>query len=92
MVEVITRQTDDIRRIVDEFSKFARMPELKRNNEDLCALIDSIITLQRAGQPTVSINFSKPKNPLMVSVDATLINQAITNVLKNAGEAMNLEC
>ena len=88
MVEVITRQTDDIRRIVDEFSKFARMPELKRNNEDLCALIDSIITLQRAGQPTVSINFSKPKNPLMVSVDATLINQAITNVLKNAGEAI----
>ena len=34
MVEVITRQTDDIRRIVDEFSKFARMPELKRKNED----------------------------------------------------------
>ena len=38
MVEVITRQTDDIRRIVDEFSKFARMPELKRKNEDICAL------------------------------------------------------
>ena len=57
MVEVITRQTDDIRRIVDEFSKFARMPELKRKNEDLCALIESIITLQQAGQPTVSINF-----------------------------------
>ena len=38
MVEVITRQTDDIRRIVDEFSKFARMPELKRKNEDLNVL------------------------------------------------------
>ena len=88
MVEVITRQTDDIRRIVDEFSKFARMPELKRKNEDLCALIESIITLQQAGQPTVSINFSKPDIPLVVSVDATLINQAITNVLKNAGEAI----
>ena len=88
MVEVITRQTDDIRRIVDEFSKFARMPELKRKNEDLCALIESIITLQQAGQPTVSINFSKPNISLVVSVDATLINQAITNVLKNAGEAI----
>ncbi len=88
MVDVITRQTDDIRRIVDEFSKFARMPELKRKNEDLCALIDSIITLQQAGQPTVSISFAKPKIPVMVSVDATLINQAITNVLKNAGEAI----
>ncbi len=88
MVEVITRQTDDIRRIVDEFSKFARMPELKRKNEDLCALILSIITLQQAGQPTVSINFSKPKIPIIISIDATLINQAITNILKNAGEAI----
>jgi len=88
MVKVITRQTDDIRRIVDEFSKFARMPELKRKNEDLCALVSSIITLQQAGQPTVSINFSKPKNPIILSIDATLINQAITNILKNAGEAI----
>ncbi len=88
MVDVITRQTDDIRRIVDEFSKFARMPELKRKNEDLGVLIESIITLQQAGQPNVSINFSKPKIPVIVSVDATLINQAITNILKNAGEAI----
>ena len=88
MVKVITRQTDDIRRIVDEFSKFARMPELKRKNEDLCALVSSIITLQRAGQPTVSINFSIPDNPIVLSIDSTLINQAITNILKNAGEAI----
>ena len=88
MVEVITRQTDDIRRIVDEFSKFARMPELKRKNEDLCALITSVISLQRAGQPTVSIKFSKPETPIIISIDATLINQAITNILKNAGEAI----
>ena len=37
MVDVITRQTDDIRRIVDEFSKFARMPELRRKKENLSA-------------------------------------------------------
>jgi len=88
MVEVITRQTDDIRRIVDEFSKFARMPELKRSDEDLGSLVLSIITLQQAGQPTVSINFMKPEVPIIISIDATLINQAITNILKNAGEAI----
>ena len=53
MVEVITRQTDDIRRIVDEFSKFARMPELKRKNEDLCALVD-INNLSSASWSTYS--------------------------------------
>ncbi len=88
MVEVITRQTDDIRRIVDEFSKFARMPELKRNNEDLSALVSSIISLQQAGQPEVAINFFKPESPILISIDATLMNQAITNILKNAGEAI----
>ncbi len=88
MVEVIARQTDDIRRIVDEFSKFARMPELKRNNENLSALVTSIISLQQAGQPEVSINFFKPESPIFISIDATLMNQAITNILKNAGEAI----
>ena len=88
MVNVITRQTDDLRRIVDEFSKFARMPELKRKDEDLNEIVGSIITLQQAGQPNVTINFSKPKSPIIISIDATLINQAITNILKNAGEAI----
>lgn len=88
MVEVITRQTDDIRRIVDEFSKFARMPKLKRKNEDICALVESIIALQRAGQPKVSINFIKPSTSIIIAIDATLINQAIINILKNAGEAI----
>ena len=88
MVNVITRQTDDLRRIVNEFSKFARMPELKRKDEDLNDIVASIITLQQAGQPNVTINFSKPKSPIIISIDATLINQAITNILKNAGEAI----
>ena len=64
------------------------MPELKRRDEDLGSLVSSIISLQQAGQPTVSINFTKPKAPIIISIDATLINQAITNILKNAGEAI----
>ena len=88
MVDVITRQTDDLRRIVDEFSKFARMPELRRRNEDINALVASTVSLQKAGQPNVTINFSKCDYPIDISIDATLINQAITNILKNAGEAI----
>ena len=88
MVDVITRQTDDIRRIVDEFSKFARMPELRRKNENLSALVESTVSLQQAGQPNVLINLSMPKLPVFTSIDATLINQALTNILKNAGESI----
>jgi two-component system nitrogen regulation sensor histidine kinase NtrY len=73
---------------VDEFSKFARMPELRRKNENLSALVESAISLQQVGQPNVSINLSKPKLPIVTSIDATLINQALTNILKNAGESI----
>ncbi len=90
MVEVITRQTNDLRRIVDEFSKFARMPELKRRNEDFNALVSSAVSLQKAGQPDVSINLTKCDYPIEISIDSTLINQAITNILKNAGEAIEI--
>jgi len=88
MVDVITRQTDDLRRIVDEFSKFARMPELRRKNEDLNALVSSTVSFQQAGQPNVLINLSQSNFPLIISIDPTLINQALTNILKNAGEAI----
>ena len=88
MVDVITRQTDDLRRIVDEFSKFARMPELRRKNEDLNALVSSTVSFQQAGQPNVLINLSQPNFPLIISIDPTLINQALTNILKNAGESI----
>ena len=88
MVDVITRQTDDLRRIVDEFSKFARMPELKRKNDDINALVSSAVSFQQAGQPNVLINLYQPNFPLIISIDPTLINQALTNILKNAGEAI----
>jgi two-component system, NtrC family, nitrogen regulation sensor histidine kinase NtrY len=48
--EVIVRQTGDLRRIVDEFSKFARMPEPDRRPEDLVALVRDAVTLQESGR------------------------------------------
>ena len=39
MTDVIVRQTNDLRRIVDEFSKFARMPEPELREHDLAALV-----------------------------------------------------
>ena len=64
------------------------MPELRRKNENLSALIESTVSLQQAGQPNVLINLSQPKLPVVTSIDATLINQALTNILKNAGESI----
>lgn len=88
MTDVIIRQTGDLRRIVDEFSKFARMPEPDRKTHDLKSLVQDAVTLQKAGQPDVKIAADLPANPMVVELDATMISQALTNLIKNAGEAI----
>ncbi|MEP4198172.1 MAG: PAS domain-containing sensor histidine kinase [Aliishimia sp.] len=88
MTDVIVRQTGDLRRIVDEFSKFARMPEPNRQEQDLAKLVSDAVLLQSQGQPDVQIEDNVPTDAMMVSVDATMIGQALTNLIKNAGEAI----
>ncbi|MFS4583277.1 ATP-binding protein [Phaeobacter sp. C3_T13_0] len=88
MTDVIIRQTNDLRRIVDEFSKFARMPEPERREEDLVTLMREAVTLQKAGQPDLRIVADLPKEPMLADLDATMIGQALTNLIKNAGEAV----
>jgi two-component system nitrogen regulation sensor histidine kinase NtrY len=88
MTEVIVRQTNDLRRIVDEFSRFARMPEPDRITNDLAVLLRDAVTLQKAGQPGVRFVTDIPEASVLVEVDATMIGQALTNIIKNAGEAI----
>lgn len=86
--DVIVRQTNDLRRIVDEFSKFARMPEPERRDSDLAALVKAAVMLQENGQPGVRFVRDLPSQPLMLEIDSTMIGQALTNLIKNAGEAI----
>ncbi|MEX0310656.1 MAG: ATP-binding protein, partial [Tateyamaria sp.] len=88
MTDVIVRQTGDLRRIVDEFSKFARMPEPDRKSEDLTQLVRDAVVLQQSGQPDVRITAQLPAAPVQAEVDATMISQALTNLVKNGGEAI----
>ena len=88
MTQVIVRQTNDLRRIVDEFSKFARMPEAVKQREDIVAILNQAVTLQQAGQPDVAFHIDIPDQVIPLSLDATMISQALTNLIKNAGEAI----
>ena len=86
--DVIIRQTNDLRRIVDEFSKFARMPEAVRREEDLVKILTDAVVLQKVGQPSVQFVLDIPPGPLPMDLDATMISQALTNLIKNGGEAV----
>ena len=89
MTDVIVRQTNDLRHIIDEFSKFARLPQPKKSKEDLIPIVKAAMLLQENGQPNINFVSKIPQNSLVISIDATMISQALTNLLKNAGEAID---
>lgn len=86
--DVIVRQTNDLRRIVDEFSRFARMPEPERRTEDMVALVRGAVLLQQNAQVGIDITADLPTGRVLADVDTTMIGQALTNLIKNAGEAI----
>lgn len=85
--DVIIRQTNDLRRIVDEFSKFARMPQPELKKCDLTQLVKDAILLQKTAMEETKFSLSGTKTPIFGEFDETMIMQALTNLVKNAGEA-----
>jgi two-component system nitrogen regulation sensor histidine kinase NtrY len=88
MTEVIIRQTADLRRIVDEFSKFARMPQPERRRHDLRDVVRDTVTLQEVAHEGVELTLALPDQAVELDLDQTLMGQALTNLVKNAGEAI----
>jgi two-component system nitrogen regulation sensor histidine kinase NtrY len=86
--ETIVRQVEDIRRMVDEFSSFARMPKPALLREDIVETVRQIVFLWRVGNPETKIEENLPAEPLQARFDRRLISQALTNVIKNATEAI----
>ena len=86
--DVIIRQTGDLRRIVDEFSQFARMPVPQRCLSDLIKIIDDVIHLETSRDSSIAkVLFEKPE-PILLMIDPAMITQSLTNLIKNAGEAI----
>jgi two-component system nitrogen regulation sensor histidine kinase NtrY len=86
--DTIIRQVGDIGRMVDEFSSFARMPQPIMRRENAQELALQAIFLQREGNADITYETHLPKEPVWFEVDGRLVSQALTNVLKNAGEAI----
>jgi len=86
--DVIIRQTGDLRRIVDEFAKFARMPAPEMVKTDISEILRGIVLLQDEGSQNVSVTLSEPDSPVFAMIDPTLMGQAFTNLIKNAVESI----
>jgi two-component system nitrogen regulation sensor histidine kinase NtrY len=86
--DTIVRQVDDIKRMVDEFSSFARMPKARLERDDLCECARQVAFLMRVGNADVDIVENLPQTALHALFDRRLLSQALQNVVKNAIEGI----
>ena len=86
--ETIVRQVDDIRQMVDEFSRFARMPKPVMAGEDVADTVRQVTFLMRVGNSEIDIDADIAEDPMPARFDRRLISQALTNIIKNATEAI----
>jgi two-component system nitrogen regulation sensor histidine kinase NtrY len=84
----IVRQVDDIRQMVDEFSSFARMPKPVQERDDIVEIVKQALFLMRVGNPDIVFTSTLPDGPVQALFDRRLLSQAMTNVIKNATEAV----
>lgn len=86
--DTIIRQVDDIKRMVDEFSRFARMPKPEFAAEDVADTVRQAVFLMRVGNADIDIDAEIAEEPMPARFDRRLISQALTNLIKNATEAI----
>lgn len=87
-INTILRQVSDIGRMVQEFSDFARMPKPTPSQFDLAALVTDVVFAQRVVNPDFKFSLSLPQGGLSILGDERLLGQALTNIVKNAAEAL----
>jgi two-component system, NtrC family, nitrogen regulation sensor histidine kinase NtrY len=88
LTTTIERQVSDLKSMVDEFAEFARMPKPEIGRHDLRHAVQEPIVLFREGHPDIQYVLQLPEKPLLMSFDRRLITRAVTNLVKNASEAV----
>jgi two-component system nitrogen regulation sensor histidine kinase NtrY len=86
--DTIVRQVDDIRRMVDEFSRFSRMPKPVIIAENVADVVREAVFLMRVGHADIDMAVEIAEEPMTAQFDRRLISQALTNLIKNAAEAI----
>jgi len=86
--ETIIRQVGDIGRMVDEFSSFARMPAPRFATLTPADLLREAVFAQRVASPDIGVEVVEPLTETKLKADRSMVGQALTNILKNAGESV----
>ena len=88
LTATIVRQVGDLRRMVDEFSNFARMPKPVFRDENVHEIARQAVFLHEVAHPAISFVLEPAQAEFRMVCDRRQIAQALTNVVKNAVEAI----
>jgi len=88
LTQTIVRQVGDMRRMVDEFSSFARVPKPVFRPEPIVEIARQALFLHEVAHPAIRFSLDAPEPSPMVVCDRRLLGQALTNIVKNAAEAI----
>ena len=84
----IVRQVGDLRRMVDEFSSFARMPKPVFREEKIADIVRESLFLHQVAHPEIAFVIDAPEPSPVLVCDRRQLGQALTNVIKNGVEAI----
>jgi len=87
LCDTIVQQSEEMRRMTNEFSDFARMPQAQMQDENLIELVDSVVALQRA-RGGIEFVTDYAVAVAMVKADKGQITRVFTNLLENAYNAI----
>ncbi len=87
--DTIIRHVGDIGRMVDEFSSFARMPQAVFEEQDIREIVREAVILFQMSRPEIEYKIDTLSEPLPALCDRRLLTQAVTNLVKNASEAVD---
>ncbi len=89
LTKTISRQVDDIGRLVDEFSSFARMPDAEIKLDNLSKCLENSFKLFSNSHSKIKMQFNKPEKEIYFQFDNLQLSQTFNNLIKNAVEAVS---
>ncbi len=89
--DAIIRQVDEIGRMVDEFSNFARMPSPEFNQENIISIISEVCFMQKQAYQRIKFEINNKEKEIIINCDRRQVSRALTNIIQNAAEAIHAE-
>ncbi len=86
--ELIVKQVERLQEMVQEFSAFAKLPEVQLAPGDVAPLLRELVTLFKPSHSAIEWDLHLPEHLPSIAMDAAALHRALLNIFTNAAEAL----